>query len=41
MRWRLSLAILLAAGMGLAGCDWHGEAGFVEVALPPSLPVTF
>lgn len=31
MRSRLSLAILLVAGMGLAGCDWHEETGFVEV----------
>lgn len=31
MRARLSLAILLVAGMGLVGCDWHEETGFVEV----------
>jgi len=31
MRLRFARAILLAAGVGLAGCDWHEETGFVEV----------
>lgn len=30
MTLRPTLAILLAAGVGLAGCDWHDETGFVE-----------
>ena len=28
---RLTRAVLVAAGVGLAGCDWQGETGFVEV----------
>lgn len=31
MRPRLIQAVLLAAGIGLAGCDWSAETGFVEV----------
>lgn len=31
MRPRLVQAVLLAAGLGLAGCDWSAETGFVEV----------
>ncbi|MEH2492902.1 hypothetical protein [Bradyrhizobium sp. AZCC 2230] len=31
MRPSLSLSIFLVAGVGLAGCDWRDETGFVEV----------
>lgn len=31
MRLKPGLSILLAAGVGLASCDWQGETGFVEV----------
>jgi len=31
MKSRLTQAILLAIGVGLAGCDWHEGTGFVEV----------
>jgi hypothetical protein len=31
MKLRLTRTISLAVGMGLAGCDWHEETGFVEV----------
>ncbi|MDN3275898.1 hypothetical protein QWJ07_16670 [Frankia sp. RB7] len=31
MRLRLTQAVLLVVGVGLTGCDWHEETGFVEV----------
>lgn len=31
MRLGLTQAVLLAVGVGLAGCDWQEETGFVEV----------